>query len=186
MRRMSRLGSAVGVALAAALAGCGGPIGPGSGAPSSSGGLVTPGASESPGNAPLPTERSRLTTGTLPAELAGTFAARIDPAVVSHADEAGDWFLTFTVDHGYALGRIAVGRPENTGDLTIGATTMTFSGEIGPGACVPPGRYGWATVDGSLVLTTIDDACTVRVNQWVHQPWTPCPGDPSTCAAVLK
>ncbi len=37
-----------------------------------------------------------ITSGSLPAELNGTFAVTINPDEVTHADEAGDWFLVLT------------------------------------------------------------------------------------------
>jgi len=145
-----------------------------------------PSAASAPTASPAAPAASLPTTrGTLPAALAGTFAARIDPAVVSGADEAGDWFLVLTPAGGYQFGRVARGIPENTGDLVIAGDRVTFANEQGLGACTPDGTYVWA-IDGSrLTLRRLTDDCAVRVDQYVHQAYVRCPGGPATCAAVL-
>ena len=150
---------------------------------------TAPQASVAPSAAPTATEApaaTKTTTGTLPASLARTFAARIDPSVVAAPDEAGEWFLTLSSTDGYGFGRVATGLVENPGNLSVAGDRLTFSGESGSGACGPLGSYTWSISDGTLRLAVVADDCAVRVNQYVHQPWIPCPGDPTTCAAVLK
>jgi hypothetical protein len=174
--------------VAAVLAACGG-------ASSTATPSAAPSAvSESPTSTPaaVPTVSTEASTasgpttrGTLPAALAGTFAARVDRAVVAASDEAGDWFLVLTPGDGYQFGRVSTGEAENSGDLVVVDNRVTFSNEQGPGACTPDGSYTWS-VDGSrLTLTRVTDRCTVRVNQYVHQAYSRCPGEPTTCAAVL-
>ena len=86
---------------------------------------------------------------------------------------------------GYGFGRVARGVAENAGDLVVAGNELTFSNEQGLGACVPDGTYTWALDGSRLTLTRVKDGCTVRVEQYVHQAYVRCPGDPATCAAVL-
>lgn len=181
--RRPQLGSIVVVVMV--LAGCGSATPSGVAPSPSAQPTQAPSAATAPPT-PAATVAEAVTTGTLPAELVGTFAARVDPSAVPHADQAGDWFLTLTRDHGYAFGRVATGRVDNPGDLTVSGTSLMFSNETGPSPCLPPGEYTWAIQGGNLVFTKVADICTVRVKQYVAQPWIPCAAGPTTCADVLK
>ena len=189
------IGRIVLVVVVALPAACGGSTTPpGTGAPSglASTAQATSATTAAPSLPPEPTPASTpaptpgmTTTGALPASLDHTFAARVDPSVVAAPDEAGDWFLTLTSASGYGFGRVSTGLVDNPGDLAVAGSHLTFSGELGPGACGPTGEYAWAITSGRLVLSVVADDCAVRVSQYVHQPWIPCPGDPTTCASVL-
>ncbi len=126
-----------------------------------------------------------ITSGSLPAELIGTFTVSINLDEVTHADEAGDWFLILTRDTGYEFGRLATGTVENYGDLTIDGDQLTFSNEQGAGACVGPGAYTWRVSGDKLTLSMVEDACGVRVVQTSAHTYVRCPNGVGSCREVL-
>jgi hypothetical protein len=140
----------------------------------------------SPDVEPTSTANNGPTThGILPPELSATFAARISLSQVAEPDQAGDWFLTLSPTGGYQLGRVASGVIENTGTLAVDGDHLTFSDELGIGACPGEGSYTWSVEGDALTFAKVSDGCAVRVAQNTSTEYSRCPDGADSCRDVL-